>query len=1268
MDNFHRLTLQSICSGKLVSITTDTSVPDVIRLMREKRLSSLVVLDKSESLAGIVTESNIVNAASSTDINSIFAADIMTSPVIYASSGMLYHEAYHLLTQQIISHLVVVNHVKQPISIVTSTDFIHHLDIEHLMDVRYVDDVVDHKLHFIPTSTNLKEAFQLFSESTANCLIVGSRTDVQGILTEKDMVRLLDKKIDLHTSTVQMVMHKPVFSVSYGTTLSETRALMIAQNCHLLLVTDEHGYAAGIVTQKGLISGVESRYIGLLQESVLTLNHELAAAEKEIQENRFAQALEHVAARMLNATDINTLLSESITDLCKVLCADRVSLLLANDAEFSSATILYESCTPDFPGALAQSNQLPFTAEMQEAAKKTLDENSIFIEHDSPSSPLHTIYQHWKIKTLFNAPLRIKHMNPAFLSVHFCKESHQPSSAELRLLQEFTAYFSSAMTSQYLQERLAQDIKTRETAEQHLQAILNTLPHGIQENDLSGLITFTNPAYHKILGYEAGEMAGKYIWDLGFSKKDRAKTKALFTTFLSELPTPFPIETTKAHKNGTPVDIRLNWSYQFNQEGGVVGFLSVITDITASKAAGKALEASEHKYQTFFEDSSDAILILNPQDWSVFEANPKATQMFGFTEQITQFPASSSKDNKSIIIITELSPFKNTVFDNMQTAFNKGEKSFRGHGYCVSCSGQRIPVEISATQLNAQDQPMVIATLHDQSFQLDAEERLQQSAVVFENSLEGVIITDAFTRIISINKAFENITGYSEKDVLGQKPAILRSGRHNAAFYHAMWSEVRRNRQWTGEVWNRRKNGEIYPQLLTITAILDKKDDVQNYVAVFSDVSALKASQQALEHQAHYDSLTGLPNKLLLEARVLHLLEHQQRSNEQFAVLFLDLDHFKNINDSLGHVAGDTLLIAVTERLQQCIRQDDTLARLGGDEFVFILEDIQQVKESALMAEKIIDQLSLPFTIADQEVYISVSIGISLTSKNNETYDELISNADAAMFQAKAEGRNTYQYYSKEMTSLAFERLSFEAMMRQSLQANDFVLYYQPQIRLADEELIGYEALIRWQHPSLGLVMPDKFIAIAEESSIILALGEWVLFEACRKGKQLLDAGKSFNYIAINVSVPQLKKGDFLSSVKAALAQSGFPAQKLEIEITESFLMGNELEATRVLNQLHNMGIHIAIDDFGTGYSSLNYLKQLPIDKLKIDRSFIQHLPSSHKDRAIVQTVIALGQALGLEIIAEGVETQEQKDLLLSLGCFSAQGYLYSRPLALDLL
>ena len=1383
MSQSGELTLRSICSDTLASITTDTLMSDVLRLMRHQNISSLVVLNNAQQLVGLITQRDIIRAAGSADFDTQPAHQIMTSPVITACADMEYHEGYHLLTRHNIGHLIIVDTCAQPIGVVTATDFIQHLGIEYLMEVRFVDTVTDSRLFFIHKETSLTDTLKALSAHQTNCLIVGCRTHVDGILTERDIIRLLDNQLDPDTTRVQDVMSFPVHSVPFGTPLNEARAMMIARGCHRLLVTDECHNAAGIITRKGLISGIESRYITLLQESILTLNEELNNAAKEIRESHFAQALEHVAARMLNATDVKTLLSESITELRRVLSADRVSLLTSNDVEFSSATVLYESCTPESPRTLKLSPRLSLAPQMSAKVLKTLSQRKINVEHNSAESARHEAYEQWEIKTILFVPICTKHSLPSILTIHFCKETHEPSEAEIRLLQEFGAYFSSAMTSHYLQERLSKDIKSREATELHLKNILDTLPHGVQEHNLKGLITFSNPAHHRILKYPAGELVGKHIWDLDFRADDREMSHQRLQQLSKERPAPFPLILRKANKSGSPVYVQVNWCYQYDPQGELCGFLSVFTDITqqhiienelrikdravsstedgilitsaqgdfpityanpaiikmtgyseeellgrncrflqnndrdqaglaviknalekgescsvklrnykksgqlfwvrisispvyddsgalthfvgiqrdisASKTAHIALKENEHKYQAFFEDSNDAILVLKIADWSIFEANPKAYELFGFE---------NAKTDLSQINITQLSSFKNTVFDNMIHAFGQDENSYRGHGYCVSCSGQRIPVEISAKRLRIQNHPMAIITLHDQSFQVDAEERLQQSAAVFENSLEGVMITDAYTRITSTNKAFENITGYSADEALGQKPAFLRSGRHDADFYHNMWAQVRSKRQWSGEVWNRRKSGEVYPQLLTITAILDSQGDIQNYVAVFSDVSVLKASQQALEHLVHYDALTGLPNKLLLESRVLHLLEHQHRTPHQFAVLLLDLDHFKNINDSLGHVAGDTLLIAVTQRLQECIRQDDTLARLGGDEFVFILEDIQQVQDSALMAEKIIKRFDAPFTVAEQKVYVSVSIGISIASDNKQTYDELISNADAAMFQAKANGRNTYQFYSKEMTSLAFERLSFEAMMRQSLLVNDFSLYYQPQIRLKDEQLIGYEALIRWQHPTLGLVMPDKFIAIAEESSIILALGEWVLTEACRKGREMLDDGKVFSHIAVNVSVPQLKKSDFLTTVKNTLSGTGFPADHLEIEITESFLMGNELEATRVLNKLRSMGIRIAIDDFGTGYSSLSYLKQLPIDTLKIDRSFIQHLPGSTKDRAIVQTVIALGVALGLDVVAEGVETQEQKDLLVSLDCYSAQGYLYSRPLPSDLI
>jgi diguanylate cyclase (GGDEF)-like protein/PAS domain S-box-containing protein len=682
-----------------------------------------------------------------------------------------------------------------------------------------------------------------------------------------------------------------------------------------------------------------------------------------------------------------------------------------------------------------------------------------------------------------------------------------------------------------------------------------------------------------------------------------------------------------------------------------------MTDITASKAANQALKASEKKYQSLFQSASDAILVADPENWCISEANPKAAQLLGI-------------DTPTLLSlkITDLCTQGDTTFSALIRAFKKGKTSFQGQFYLLSKKGQSIPIELSAQELTLQNNQYIIISIHDLSFQVDAEERLRQSAVVFENSLEGVIITDASTRILSINNAFTRITGYTEAEVLGQKPAILHSGRHPQSFYDDMWETLRTSHHWKGEIWNRRKNGETYPQLLTITSIFDKQGNLVNYVAVFSDLSALKASQQALEHQAHYDALTGLPNKLLFEARVLHRLEQLDTYTGHLAILFLDLDHFKNVNDSLGHLAGDHLLVCACERLKQCIRRDDTLARLGGDEFIILMENIQQVQESALMAEKLIQQFEAPFHIAGQDVYISVSIGISLAPQNGQSYDLLIRNADTAMYRAKAEGRNTYQYYSKEMTSLAFERLSFESMMRQALSSGGFFLAYQPQYCLHNEHLIGYEALLRWQHPTQGMIMPDKFIPIAEESGIIISLGEWVINEACNAGSALLKSGHVFERMAVNVSVPQLSKGNFSNKVQSILRTTGFPAHKLEIEITESFLMGNEFQAEKVLAELRNMGVSISIDDFGTGYSSLSYLKKLPIDKLKIDRSFIQHLPGTSEDKAIVQAVIALGKALNLEVIAEGVETPSQRDFLISEHCDAVQGYLFARPVELKAL
>ena len=1247
-------TLGAICTTSLISVPLGTSLTDALHLMRQELLSCIIITNAQGEPEGLISEWDILSRASEAPINDTIVDSIMSSPLITAHADLAYHEGYHLLLKHNIRHLPIINNHGKAVGLVTATDFITHLGPEYLLDVKYVDSVLDPRMSFIDESTSLSEALATFTARKTHCLLVGNQDSVKGIITERDIIRVLDDKIPL-TTQVRSVMSSPIYSLPSGTPLEVARNQMMEANIRRILIIDENKAPLGLITRNDLISGLETRYIALLQASVEELNSRLAQAKSEVQSARFAQALERVAARMLNAINTSTLLTESINELRKVFDADRVSLLSINDLSFTSATILHESCSDKFRGVLETFPLLNFTPEMTLHIKKIIDSASIDVDHDSPEHQLHSVYQSWQVQTIFFAPMHTGTELPALLSVHFCKERHPAENSETRLLQEFAAYFSSALVSQHLKEQLNQDILKREQTEQYLKNILNTLPHGIQEHNLDGKITFSNAAHHKMLGYEEGELIGKYIWDLDSTPSLRKKTKARLAFYLENRIPPEAIEVRKITKQGQEIDISINWCYQYDQQGELAGMLSVMTDITSSKASHKALKASEKKYQSLFQSASDAILVIDPQSWKVCEANPKASKLL-------DVPLEELLNTE----VSQLCSQECTSLKVLKAELTDGKKLFQNQSYLVTKKGQHMPVEIFAQELTLQDAQRIIISIHDLSFQVDAEERLRQSAVVFENSLEGVIITDASTRIISINSAFTRITGYTEAEVLGEKPAILHSGRHSPSFYNAMWEELRTRHHWKGEIWNRRKNGETYPQLLTITSICDTHGKVVNYIAVFSDLSALKASQQALEHQAHYDALTGLPNKLLLESRVLHRLELFDASHRHLAILFLDLDHFKNVNDSLGHLAGDNLLVLASERMKRCISKEGTLARLGGDEFIILMENLQNIQDSALMAEKLIQQFNAPFYIAGQEIYVSASIGISLSPQNGHTYDMLIRNADAAMYRAKAQGRNTYQYYSKEMTSLAFERLSFESMMRQALNSDGFFLTYQPQYCLQNKRLIGYEALLRWQHPTQGMIMPDKFIPIAEESGIIIPLGEWVINAACNAGSKLLKSGNSFERMAVNVSVPQLTKGNFPNMVRRALETTKFPAHKLEIEITESFLMGNEFQAGKVLSELRNMGISISIDDFGTGYSSLSYLKKLPIDKLKIDRSFIQHLPGTPEDRAIVQAVIALGKALNLEVIAEGVETPSQRDFLADEHCDAVQGYLFARPEALE--
>ena len=544
-----------------------------------------------------------------------------------------------------------------------------------------------------------------------------------------------------------------------------------------------------------------------------------------------------------------------------------------------------------------------------------------------------------------------------------------------------------------------------------------------------------------------------------------------------------------------------------------------------------------------------------------------------------------------------------------------------------------------------------------------AEEKLRLSATVLEHIADGVMVIDMHGKIAAVNPAFTQITGYTEIEAVGQQSSLTRASRHGEPFYQALWRDLAETGFWRGELWNSRKNGEVYLEWLTVSAVRDDGGDVTHYVCVFSDITKVKESQDKLDHLAHHDPLTALPNRLLFHDRLQHALVRAAREGQQLAVLFIDLDRYKTVNDTLGHHIGDELLKQVAAALSARLRDGDTLARLGGDEFIVLLEDVDGEHGARQVAEKLMALFEQPFMVSDYELFVTGSVGISLYPQDGIDLNMLIRNADVAMYQAKARGRNGYQFYAPSMSGEGVERLRLETMLRRSIEKNEISLVYQPQVEIDSGRLIGVEALVRWHNCDLGLVPPQRFIPLAEDTGFISQLGKWVLVEACRQMVQWEKAGLVVPKIAVNVSVRQFERGGIAGMVAAVLDETGLHASRLQLEVTESVIM-NTGDALVFINDLHAIGVGLAIDDFGTGYSSLAYLKQLPVQTLKIDRSFIKDISTDANDEAIAVAIIQLGKSMNLSVIAEGVENEEQAAFLLRHGCNRAQGYLYSRPAA----
>ncbi len=824
-------------------------------------------------------------------------------------------------------------------------------------------------------------------------------------------------------------------------------------------------------------------------------------------------------------------------------------------------------------------------------------------------------------------------------------------SIEIALSEIFLAekqYFV-ALVHNITQRKLT--LEQLHASEKRMRAIFDVEPECLKIVNADGSLLDINPAGLAILEADSLEQVTDHNCDALIAPRYREAFRAFLLSALQGNTASLQFEMTGfkgTHRWLDAVAVALPLD-----ETQAQTLLVITRDVTARHLAEQSLHTSEARYRRIFESNMLGIGYWDA-DGGILDANDKLLDIIGYSREdvltgkldwiaITP-PEYRLADQKALEAIMETGvcePF---------------EKEY------IHKDGRRVHIVVGVASFENSHTNGVFFIL-DITARKVAEAQLRKLILAVEHSPTAIVITDINATIEYVNPKFYQLTGYAPEEVLGRTPRILQSGLTPVETYQTLWETILSGQEWHGEFHDRKKNGQIYWCLQSISPVKNECGEITHFVSVTEDISERKHSESVIRHLAFYDPLTDLPNRTLFRDRLEQAVILAERNGHSFALMYLDLDRFKNVNDTLGHPMGDRLLKAVAERMCQGVRDSDTVARLGGDEFAVIVQDMSVSEDAMRLAEHLLQILAVPFFIGEHELFTSFSIGISIYPQDAVDIDLLIKAADVALYRAKELGRNNCQFFTSDMNTMALEHLIIENQLQHALERNELVLHYQPQIKLNDGTICGIEALVRWQHPERGMVSPGTFIPIAEDSGLIVPIGEWVLREACVTNKAWLDAGLPEMLVAVNVSAKQLRQKDFLDTVVKVLDETGLPPHLLEIELTESCVMQNPEQAIAILEALKAMGIKLAMDDFGTGYSSLAYLKRLPFNKIKIDRSFVIDVATDEDSSAIVSTIIAMTHSMHRIVIAEGVETLEQLDFLRAGGCDEIQGYYFSRPL-----
>ncbi|ROM52179.1 diguanylate phosphodiesterase [Pseudomonas poae] len=807
--------------------------------------------------------------------------------------------------------------------------------------------------------------------------------------------------------------------------------------------------------------------------------------------------------------------------------------------------------------------------------------------------------------------------------------------------------------------------------------VVRTVPDHLYVQDvISQRMIFSNHHLGHTLGYNKAELQqmGEYFWEILLHPEDaeyyhdlrQQQRQAGYSTQLQ-------CQLRFRHRNNQwrRFDIR-EQALARDKSAVVTRIIGVAKDITDQIEASESLRDSEQRYRMLAESISDVICSTDSQ-LALNYVSPSVNTVLGYDvdwvlkngwqsiianpQQLTGIYTLVEQVSRALGDVNAL----NILRDEVQTQLFLFD--------CLRADGRKVPIELRLVLVWDDHGAFegILGVGRDISQQRRAEKDLRMAATVFEHSTSAILITDPAGYIVQANEAFSRVSGYAVADVLDQLPNMLTVDEQQEAHLRYVLKQLHQHSTWEGEVWLKRRNGEHYPAWVGITAVFDDEGDLASYVCFFSDISERKASEQRIHRLAYYDALTHLPNRTLFQDRLHTALQSAERQKSWVVLMFLDLDRFKPINDSLGHAAGDRMLKEMATRLLGCVAEDDTVARMGGDEFTLLLQPRvsrdMALNRAITVAEQILASLVRPFVLEGREFFVTASIGIALSPQDGNELSQLMKNADTAMYHAKERGKNNFQFYQADMNASALERLELESDLRHALDQNEFVLYYQPQFSGDGKRLTGAEALLRWRHPRRGLVPPGDFIPVLEELGLVVDVGDWVLSEACRQLKTWHHNKVRVPKVSVNISARQFSDGQLGERIATILKDTDLPPACLELELTESILMREVNEAMQILASLKNLGLSIAVDDFGTGYSSLNYLKQFPIDVLKIDRTFVDGLPSGEQDAQIARAIIAMAHSLNLAVIAEGVETHEQLDFLREHGCDEVQGYLFGRPM-----